>query len=108
MADVQTDEHSGESRADDLLRNLRGAIVWEAEAAAVRLSFISESAATILGFLDSQWEPDEGFLKKHVHPEDWGRFLEACYQAATEGFAPTCEHRMVKFDGSTLWVQTTV
>src|SRR5688572_6201418 len=103
MTDVQTDAHWREARADELLRSLRGAIVWEAEAAAVRLAFVSESAAATLGFPASQWEPDEGFLRKHVHPEDWGRFLEALYQAATEGSAPTCEHRMIKFDGSTLW-----
>lgn len=108
MADVQIDAHSSEAQADELLRSLRGAIVWEAEAAAVRLSFISESAAAMLGSPDSQWEPDEGFLKKHVHPEDWGRFLEALYQAASEGSVATFEHRMLKLDGSTLWVQTTI
>ena len=108
MTDVQADAVSTEGRADSLLESLRGAIVWEVEAAAVRLTFISESAAEMLGAPDKQWEADEGLLKKHVHPEDWGGFLETLYQAATEGGVRTYEHRLLRLDGSTLWVQTLV
>jgi len=113
MSDVQTDADPTEGQAEGqaegrLLENLGGAIVWEAEAAAVRLSFISESAAAMLGAPDMPWETDAGLLKKHVHPEDWGGFLETLYQAAAEGGVHTREHRMVRLDGSTLWVQTVV
>jgi PAS domain S-box-containing protein len=108
MTDVQAEADSTEGRAERLLENLRGAIVWEVEAGAVRLSFISESAADMLGAPDLPWEADAGLLKKHVHPEDWGCFLETLYQAAAEGGTQTREHRMVRLDGSTLWVQTLV
>jgi PAS domain S-box-containing protein len=78
------------------------------DATAVRLSFISESAAEMLGYPVEQWAAGADFLKKHVHSEDWGRFLETLYQAAAEGRVRTCEHRMLRADGSTLWAQTTM
>lgn len=108
MTDVQTDADSTESRADGLLENLSGAILWEVEAGTLRLSFLSESAAALLGAPDPAWEADAGLLKKHVHSEDWGRFLETLYQAATEGGVRRCEHRLLRRDGSLLWAQTTV
>ena len=108
MTGVQADVDSTEGRAASLLETLHGAIVWEAGAAALRLSFISESAAAMLGAPATGWEADEGLLKKLVHPEDWGRFLETLYQVPAEGGVQTCEHRMSRLDGSTLWVQTTI
>ncbi|MFL5344756.1 MAG: PAS domain S-box protein [Hyalangium sp.] len=108
MMDAQADAHSSELRADDLLRNLGGAFIWEVDIAAVQPLFISESAAVMLGYPAEQWEPEEGFLKKHVHSEDWGRFLETLHQVVSEGGMQTCEHRLCRLDGEVLWAQTTV
>ncbi|QRK06168.1 PAS domain S-box protein [Archangium violaceum] len=108
MANAQPGTDSTAARPGELLHNLPGAIVWESDAAAIHFSFVSESAASMLGFPAGQWQADEGFLKKHVHPEDWGRVLETLYEAAAEGSVQTCEHRMFRSDGSTLWVQTSV
>jgi PAS domain S-box-containing protein len=108
MTDVQAEAGTTEDRADEFLENLRGALLWEVEAAAVRLSFISKSAAVMLGAPDKRWAADEGLLRKHLHPDDWGRFLETLYQAAAEGGVHTCEHRMLRVDGSMLWVLTTI
>jgi PAS domain S-box-containing protein len=108
MTDVQTEAHAAEGRDAGVLEGLRGALVWEAEAATVQVSFISESAAAMLGAPDRRWQADGGLLKRHVHPEDWAGFLETLYQAAAEGGVRTYEHRMLRLDGSTLWVQTLV
>jgi PAS domain S-box-containing protein len=108
MADAQTDTDSTADRPGDLLQHLPGAILWEADAAAIQFSFVSESAAAMLGYSAEQWQAEEGFLKKHVHPEDWGRLLETLYEAAAEGGVHACEHRMSRSDGSILWVQTSV
>jgi PAS domain S-box-containing protein len=108
MANAQIGTDSTAARPGDLVQNLPGAIVWEADAAAIHFSFVSESAAAMLGYPAGQWQADEGFFKKHVHPEDWGRVLEALYEAAAEGSVHTCEHRMFRSNGSTLWVQTSV
>jgi PAS domain S-box-containing protein len=108
MTETQVDSAGAGSRADELLQELRGAFLWEVDAAAVRLLFASESAAAMLGYPAEQWEPEAGLFRKHVHPEDWGRFLETLYLAAAEGGLHTCEHRLVRLDGSTLWVQSSV
>jgi PAS domain S-box-containing protein len=108
MANAQAGTDSTATRPDELVQNLPGAILWEADAAAIHFSFVSESAATLLGYPAGQWRAEEGFLKRHIHPEDWGRVLETLYEAAAEGRVQTCEHRMFRGDGSTLWVQTAV
>ncbi|QRN93208.1 PAS domain S-box protein [Archangium violaceum] len=108
MTEAQTDAHSSEGLSDDLLRHLHGAILWEADAATVRLSFVSASAAEMFGHPVQHWAVEADFLKKHVHSRDWGRFLETLYRAAAEGGVHTCEHRMHRADGSTLWAQTTI
>ncbi len=108
MTEIQAEEHLAGSLADDLLRSMPGAILWEVEAAAVRLLCASESAAGLLGYPDASWKAEEGLFKRHVHPEDWGHFLETLHLAAAEGGLHTCEHRMVRLDGATLWVQSSV
>lgn len=97
-----------EQRSIDLLRKADGAILWEADAAAVHFSYVSESAAKVLGCSAQQWQSEPSFLKNHVHPEDWGRVLDTMYRAASEHGVFKCEHRMLRSDGSTLWAQTAV
>ncbi len=108
MTDTQAETHLARSRADELLRQLRGAILWEVDAATVQLSFASESAAVMLGYPPAQEVAEEILFQKHVHPEDWGRFLEMLHRAAAEGGLHSCEHRMVRLGGSILWVQSSV
>ncbi|EPX60797.1 hypothetical protein D187_001446 [Cystobacter fuscus DSM 2262] len=108
MGNAETDEDSTAARPDELVQNLPGGLIWEADAAAIHFSFVSESAAAMLGYPVGQWRAEDGFLKKHVHPEDWGRVLETLYEAAASGSIQACEHRMFKSDGSTLWVHTSV
>lgn len=108
MANTEAGTDSTAARHDELAQNLPGGIIWEADASAIHFSFVSESAAALLGYPAGQWRAEEGFLKKHVHPEDWGHVLETLYEAAAEGGVQTCEHRMFRSDGSTLWVQTSV
>ncbi|HZI10512.1 MAG TPA: PAS domain S-box protein [Myxococcus sp.] len=108
MADIHTEADAAEGRDAGVLEELRGALVWEVEAATVRVSFISGSAAAMLGAPDQRWQANGGLLKRHVHPEDWAGFLETLYQASAEGGVRTYEHRMLRLDGSTLWVQTLV
>ncbi len=108
MANAQTGTDSTSARPGELVQKVPGGIIWEADASAIHFSFVSESAAALLGYPTGQWQAEEGFLKKHVHPEDWGRVLETLYEAAAEGSVHTCEHRIFRSDGSTLWVQTSV
>jgi PAS domain S-box-containing protein len=105
---AQGEKETIEHRYLDLLSRAEGAILWEADASAAHFSFVSDSAAAVLGLPAQQWSAEPGFLKNHVHPEDWSRLLDTMYRAATDGRVQRCEHRMLKADGSTLWAQTAV
>lgn len=95
-------------RSRDPLQNLRGAIIWEADAAALRCSFVSESAVALLGHPVEAWLAEPSFFEKHIHPDDWASVLKTLYRAMAQGDVQTCEHRMFKLDGATLWVQTSI
>jgi PAS domain S-box-containing protein len=101
----EDEEHVGGPYAD-LLTGADGTILWESDASAAHFSFVSDSAATVLGWPAHQWSTEPAFLRKHVHADDWPRLLDAMYRAAADGRPQKCEHRMLKADGSTVWAQT--
>jgi len=98
----------GQGQCLELLRNIGGAVLWKADRAGIQLSFVSETADALLGIPAHEWQAEPGFLREHVHPDDWSRLLDAMYQAGTDGGVHICEHRMLKADGTTLQVQTSV
>jgi PAS domain S-box-containing protein len=108
MAHTHTEPPSLENRRDSLIHDLHGAIFWEADASAIQFYFVSESTDSMLGYPANQWRNEAGFFRKRVHPDDWGRVLETLNRAATEGGTCSCEHRMLKVSGATLWAQTSV
>ncbi|MDB4936816.1 MAG: Sensory box histidine kinase [Labilithrix sp.] len=108
MANVGDGNQTAEQRCLELLTKGEGAIVWQADASAAHFSFVSDSAAAVLGVPKQQWSSEPSFLKNHVHPDDWGRLLDAIYRAASGGHPEKCEHRMLRADGSTVWAQTTL
>lgn len=97
-----------QTRCTQLLQNLGGAVLWESDPAGVRMSFVSASASKLLGIEARAWQAEPGFLRKHVLPEDWGRLIDTLYRAAEVGGTQTCRHRMIKADGTTLRVHTSV
>jgi PAS domain S-box-containing protein len=92
----------------NILQNVRGAILWEADAWAMRCTFVSESAVALLGHPVEAWLTEQRFLEKHIHPDDWCSVLKTLSRAMGQGDVQTCEHRMFKLDGATLWAQTSV
>jgi PAS domain S-box-containing protein len=106
--DSVTGESTEQAQCLKLLRNLGGAVLWESDPSGLRLAFVSATAGEMLGVPADDWLADRGFLRKHVHPEDWGRFLETLYRAGEVNGTQTCDHRMLKADGTVLWVHTSV
>jgi signal transduction histidine kinase len=91
----------------DLLERLN-AIVWEADAQSLRCSFVTQVAASLLGFSVDEWIADEKFLAHHSEPEDEGKLLEACAAVARGGEDRQLEHRMLAKDGRSLWFRTVI
>lgn len=100
--------HPTEPDFNSILANIHGTIVWEADLWADRFFFVTESAVEMLGYSTHQWYVKPGFLRAHIHAEDWSGFLAVLYRAAIEGGAHAYQHRMTKRDGSILWAQTSL
>ncbi|MDP2345267.1 MAG: PAS domain S-box protein [Deltaproteobacteria bacterium] len=84
-----------------------GGMMWEADPWAVHLTFVRNSGSNLLGYPDGK-QTEQGFLGRHVHPDDWGRLLATLYDAAVDGAVHRCAHRLYRADRSLFWAQTTV
>jgi PAS domain S-box-containing protein len=91
----------------DLLQRLN-AIVWEADADTLRFSFVTEMAATLLGFAVDDWIADENFFVKHLHQDDRKFMLALCHGVTVDGTDRQGDHRMVAADGRSVWFRTVV
>ncbi|MCM2358318.1 MAG: ATP-binding protein [Geobacteraceae bacterium] len=95
---------ASESRFREFVQGL-DAIVWEADAATWRFSFVSQQAEKILGYPVSQWLAEPRFPLERIHAEDRERVL-ACYQLAIleeSGFQ--LEYRLFAAEGREVWIQ---
>lgn len=100
--------HAPGEDPDGDLRDVQGALVWEADPWAIHLSLRLGSTTPMLTSAGDDLVAEAGGLKKYVHPDDWCSLLDTMYQAAAEGGVHTCQHRFVRPDGVTRWAQTTV
>ena len=94
--------NSAQERFRDLLEAV-DAIVWEAEAAALRLSYVSRGAERILGFSPEEWRRTPAFWADHLHPEDRERALGCERETVEKGTPGTVEYRMAGADGRFRW-----
>ena len=91
----------------DLIDSLDG-IVWEADAATLRFSFVSSQAERILGYPADRWLAEPRFWADHLHPEDRESTLAFCQRVAREDRAHEIEYRMIIADGSMVWLHDRV
>jgi PAS domain S-box-containing protein len=84
------------------------AIVWEAEPATLRFTFVSQRAEDLLGYPVVEWLKDPDFLGRILHPDDRGRTLAAIRSAVSEGKDQELECRMLAIDGREIWVRDRV
>lgn len=100
-----------ERRFRDLVQGL-DAIVWEGEAGAhdgaIRFTFVSQCAETILGFPVERWLAEPDFWKDRVHPVDRDAVSGFCHRilergGGSHGEASEVEFRMQAADGRMVW-----
>ncbi len=72
-----------EERFRDLVQGL-DAIVWEADAAALRFTFVSQRAETILGYPVERWLGGADFFAERIHPDDRARALDSYHTAVAK------------------------
>jgi PAS domain S-box-containing protein len=104
---ARAEAQAAERRLGDLVHGV-DAVVWEADAATFRFTFVSRRAEQILGYPAAQWLGERDFWAAILHPEDRDRALEACRTSVREGHDCSFECRARAADGRILWLHCVV
>ncbi|MBA2276487.1 MAG: PAS domain S-box protein [Chloroflexia bacterium] len=83
-------------------------IVWEADAATVRFSFVSAQAERLLGYPTTRWIEEPTFWQDHIIPDDRDWAVSFCATATAEKRDHEFEYRMITADGRTVWLRDIV
>ncbi|MGH9661984.1 MAG: PAS domain-containing protein, partial [Bryobacteraceae bacterium] len=81
------------------------AIIWEADPATGKFTFVSEGVRKILGCPPSRWVDDPAFWLSSVHPDD-REAAKACFRGGDDGH--TAEFRIRAADGRTVWLHNRI
>ncbi|SLM49017.1 protein of unknown function [Nitrospira japonica] len=84
-----------------------GAIVWKAEPASLRFTFVSKQTEAILGYPREQWYR-QNFLASHLHPDDQLRVLASCRRSVEGKRHRTLDYRMLTAAGDTVWLHSSI
>ncbi|MDB5097738.1 MAG: hypothetical protein JWM80_2159 [Cyanobacteria bacterium RYN_339] len=95
-------------RYEALVDNLDRALVWEADADSLEVSYVSGVAERLLGFPRADWTERPDFWVAQIHPDDRARVLATLRSVARGGGNQRCEYRFRAADGHTVWLHTGV
>ncbi len=95
------------NRQESLIQSIDG-IVWEADALSFEFNFISPQVQGILGYTPEEWLSDPYFWSKHIYHEDRDRAVNFCMMQTKDARSHTFDYRMVKADGSIVWIKDVV
>jgi PAS domain S-box-containing protein len=84
------------------------AIVLDADAETLQVSFVNRRAETILGYPRRAWYTDPGFWASHVHPADRERAVAYCKQEIAQRRDHVMQYRMLAADGRVVWMHDMV
>jgi PAS domain S-box-containing protein len=95
-----------EKRFRDIVNSIDG-IVWEADAATLTYTYVSDQAERLLGYPVEDWKRP-GFWFEHLHPQDKGWVTAYCAARTAKLQAHDCEYRFIARDGSVVWLHDMV
>ena len=84
------------------------AVVWRADPATFRFTFVSDQAEALLGYPVAAWTDEPDFWLRHLHPEDRESAEQTCREALAEGRSHEFRYRMVSATGDSVWVSDSV
>ncbi len=92
------------SRLETLIADL-DAVVWEAEAATCRFTFVSPGVTVLLGYTPEEWLAEPDFWTDRIHPEDRDATVTELARSAAEGRTHDIEYRFPASDGRLVWLR---
>ena len=96
-----------EERHRNLIQGV-DAIGWEAVAATLKMSFVSERAEAMLGYPVERWLSDSDFLANLIHPEDRDNTISQRRSAISEAKDHELKYRVVASGGHVVWLRDIV
>jgi PAS domain S-box-containing protein len=104
---LQSAHQASEQRFRDLVQGV-DAIVWEADAASLKFSFVSQRAESILGYPVERWLRERDFWITRILPDDRERCMTICRDAMAKAKDHEFEYRSVAADGREVWLRDIV
>jgi len=104
---LQAARRASEERFRDLVQGL-DAIVWEASAANLTFSFVSQRAERILGYPVEHWLRAGDFFVNRFHPDDRTRALQICREGIAKGMDHEIEYRALAAERREVWLRDIV
>ena len=104
LQEAVADAVAAQHQFRDLVNSVEG-IVWEADAASLEFSFVSDQAERILGYPVKRWLSEPTFWKDHLHPEDREWTVPFYEKATGEKRDEDVEYRMIAADGGVVWLR---
>lgn len=92
---------------DSIVQSVDG-IVWEADAAKMSFTFVSQAATNLLGYPTQDWLGDTTFWEDHIHPDDRDDAVRLCLESTAAKKDHTFEYRMLAADGHVVWLRDIV
>jgi PAS domain S-box-containing protein len=94
-------------RLRDIVQGL-DAVVWEADASTLHVSFVSEQASKLLGFPTERWLAEPDFWIQVIHEEDRERVVRICRAVAAGDGEQEVEYRAVDASDRVIWLRHSV
>ncbi len=109
ISDMMRLSHSiqQDSRQYQRLTNIVSAVLWEMDWQTQIILSISHTVTDLLGNPDASLLGRQHAWIEMIVSEDQSRF-EACCSGLEKGQRSTCEYRMLKSDGSQIWVRSDI
>ncbi len=95
-----------EHRYRHMVENTR-VIAWELDLKNFRFTYVSPHAEELLGYKIEEWKA-ENFWPDHIHPDDREGAVTLCAGATKAGKDHDFEYRMLKSDGTYIWMRDIV
>ncbi|MBE7638903.1 PAS domain-containing protein [Salegentibacter sp. BLCTC] len=90
-----------------LIQSIQG-VFWEMDAETFEFTFVSHQVTDILGYEPEEWYHDASFWQDHIHPKDRQEAVQFCLNQTKKGQNHSFEYRMLKKDGTYLWLSDMV
>jgi PAS domain S-box-containing protein len=108
LAEIQNRDtalHRSRKKLETLINTIEG-VVWEADPATLRFSFVSAQSERLLGLSATEWTNGDQFLKQYVHP-DYREQVVAELRHAVEDRKPCVQEYRLRIPGrDALWVRS--